>query len=72
MDFRTVETLQHSGRLDKSGSRHFFRDTTVGYDVFRRAMLKIARENPKWSLREIDRALFAYHERTMKLKKHRS
>lgn len=72
VDFRTVETLQHCDCLDKSRSRHFFRDTTVGYQVFRRAMLKIARGNPKWSLREIDRALFAYHKRAMKLKKHRS
>ena len=73
VDFRTVETLQHFRCLDKSRSRHFFRDTAAGYQVFRRAMLKIARENVKWSLREIDRALFAYHKRAMKLKKkHRS
>ena len=69
VDYRTVETLQHFDCLDKSRSRYFFRDTIAGYRVFQRVMLNIARQRQKWSLRQIDRALFAYHKEELKPKR---
>lgn len=69
VDYRTVETLQHFDCLNKSRSRYFFRDTIAGYRVFQRVMLNIARQRQKWSLRQIDRALFAYHKEELKPKR---
>ena len=66
VDYRTVEALQHLDCLDGSRSRYFFRDTIAGYRVFQRVMLNIVRERQKWSLRQIDRALFAYHKEELK------
>jgi hypothetical protein len=62
VDFRTVEALQKGGYLDKSKSKYRFRDTIQGYNCFRRTILNIAQRCPTRSLREIDRALFAYHK----------
>jgi thermostable 8-oxoguanine DNA glycosylase len=62
VDFRTVEALKEMGYLDKTKSTHHFRDTIFGYEDFRQAILGIAKKCPRRSLREIDRALFAYHK----------
>lgn len=56
MDIRTVETLYYAGYI-KSKTRDQKR-----YIPFRYAILSIATDYPKWSLRQIDRALFAYHK----------
>lgn len=56
IDIRTVETLHYAGLL-KSQSTDLTR-----YPAFAAEILKIASENPAFSLREIDRALFAYHK----------
>jgi len=69
VDYRTVEALQDLDCLDKSRSLYSFRDTPEGYGVFRQVMLNIARQHPKWSLRQIDRALFAYHKKELEPKK---
>lgn len=62
VDFRTVEALKEMGYLDKTKSTHHFRDTIFGYESFRQTILGIAKKCPERSLREIDRALFAYHK----------
>lgn len=56
IDIRTAETLHYAGRIESSltGFAH--------YTPFRAEILKIARKNPGFSLREIDRALFTYHK----------
>ena len=56
IDTRTAETLHYAGRLESS-----LTDFTH-YTPFKAEMLKIAGENLDFSLREIDRALFAYHK----------
>src|SRR4030042_2294042 len=56
IDIRTAETLHYAGRI-KSSLTYFSH-----YDSFRSEMLKIAKENPSFTLREIDRALSAYHK----------
>lgn len=68
VDFRTVEVLLNSGHLSKSKSLHYYRNTAEGYSVFNDAVAKIAQQHPKWSLRQIDRALFAYHKSKMRAK----
>lgn len=65
VDFRTVEVLRDNEHLDQSRGKYYYRDTIEGYQVFRSAVEDIARQCPKWSLRQIDRALFAYHKRTI-------
>lgn len=57
MDIRTAEVLHDAGYIE-SGSR-----SQKNYFLFRKAILKI-KENTqnRWSLRQIDMALFAYHE----------
>lgn len=62
VDFRTVGVLQESGHLDKSKSLYHYRDTIPGYQSFRDAIANIVNQCPKRSLRQIDRALFAYHK----------
>ena len=56
IDIRTAETLYYACRI-KSKSTDFSH-----YASFRSEMLKIAKENPSFTLREIDRALSAYHK----------
>jgi hypothetical protein len=56
IDVRTVETLHYAGLL-KSRSTDLRQ-----YPAFTAEMLKIASENATFSLRELDRALFAYHK----------
>ena len=55
IDIRTVEVLYFCGCL-KSTRTHY-----MGYDPFQDEMLKLAKEQGH-SLREIDKALFAYHK----------
>jgi hypothetical protein len=56
IDIRTAETLYYACRI-KSKSTDFSH-----YASFRSEMLKIAKENPSFILREVDRALSAYHK----------
>ncbi len=56
IDVRTSETLYYAGRIKSELT------DLSHYPSFRSEILKIAKENPSFSLREIDRALFAYHK----------
>jgi len=56
MDVRTVEVLHKCGYIS-----HMSRDVKR-YAPFRDAILSIQRKSPKWTLREIDRALFSFHK----------
>jgi thermostable 8-oxoguanine DNA glycosylase len=56
MDIRTVETLHYADYIESRA-----RDQKR-YIPFRATILTIAKNYPKWSLRQIDRALFAYHK----------
>jgi len=56
IDKRTAETLHYAGCIESS-LRAF-----PHYASFKSAILEIATENPSFTLREIDRALFAYHK----------
>lgn len=62
VDFRTVEALLNLGELPKSKGRNYYRFTIPGYQVFHNAVLKVYCRYPTWSLRQIDRALSAYHK----------
>ncbi|HMD83799.1 MAG TPA: hypothetical protein VKO18_03755 [Terriglobia bacterium] len=56
MDVRTVEALVHARRISTRQ-----RDLEH-YEEFRKAIDRIRHECPNWTLRQIDRALFAYHK----------
>lgn len=56
MDIRTAEVLYCFGYI-KTKTRSLKR-----YIPFRSTILDIHKQYPQWSLREIDRALFAYHK----------
>ncbi len=56
IDVRTVEVLYSAGLLSTR------RRDLAHYEEFRRAIERIRQRCPGWSLREIDRALFAYHK----------
>lgn len=62
MDIRTVEVL-YAGDYIKSKSRDASR-----YTVFKDAIFLIHRRLPKWTLRQIDRALFAFHKKELSKK----
>jgi len=55
-DVRTVETLNFARLIQ------FKRTNPTHYASFRSVMLNLLRENQPFSLREIDRALFAFHK----------
>ena|SRR6266481_1763330 len=59
IDVRTVGVLHHLGYLKNRGTelRH--------YEEFRMAMTRILSLCPRRSLRELDRALFAYHKKNL-------
>jgi hypothetical protein len=59
IDVRTVEVLFKAGLLstDRRDLGH--------YEEFRRAIEGIRQRCPRWSLRQIDRALFAYHKQVL-------
>ncbi len=65
-DIRTVEFLQNSGYLDNSKRFYYFRDTIQGYCSFCQSISKIVESCPEKSLRQIDKAMFAYHKITKK------
>ena len=56
IDVRTVETLHRAGRI------HTKMRDLAHYEEFRGAVDKIRAECPDWTLRQIDKALFAYHK----------
>lgn len=56
IDVRTVEVLFKAGLISTD------RKDLAHYEEFRQAIEGIRRRCPSWSLRQIDRALFAYHK----------
>ena len=62
MDIRTVETLYKSGYIK------FISRDGKKYPAFKTAILSIQRQSPRWNLRQIDRALFAFHKLNQKVK----
>ena len=56
MDIRTCEALYHLGYIQSKA-----RDEKR-YPAFRKAILGIQQRHGRWSLRQIDKALFAYHK----------
>jgi hypothetical protein len=59
IDVRTVEVLFEAGLLSSKGR------ALAHYEGFRRVIEGIRRRCPTWSLRQIDRALFAYHKQVL-------
>jgi hypothetical protein len=59
IDVRTAEVLLTFGLVstDRRNLRH--------YEEFRRAMDSLRRRCPGWTLRQIDKALFAYHKQVL-------
>lgn len=59
IDVRTVGVLHHFGYVTSKGTelRH--------YEEFRMAMTGILSLSQRWSLRQLDRALFAYHKKNL-------
>jgi hypothetical protein len=59
IDVRTAEVLWQAGIVstDRTGLEH--------YEEFRRGIQSICQRGPRWTLREIDRALFAYHKQVL-------
>lgn len=68
-DVRTVKFLQNAGYLDKLKSYYYFRDTIQGYYSFCQAIVEISKSCPRKCLRQIDKAMFAYHKITEKADK---
>ena len=62
MDVRTIGALKEGKYL---GSKT---PSIPLYVLFREIILSIRRDNPSWTLRQIDRALFAYHKTGLRLK----
>ncbi len=62
VDFRTVRALQHERYLDKTKSVSFYSGTAKGYKIYKSVILTIKKKYKRWSLRQIDKALFAYHK----------
>ncbi len=61
IDRRTVDVLRHFGYIQH-------KSTGINqYPSFMEAILAIRGSYPKWSLREIDRAVFAYHKQNAAL-----
>jgi hypothetical protein len=59
IDVRTVEALVEAGRISTKQ-----RDLKH-YEEYRKAIDKIRLDCPSWTLRQIDRALFAYHKKVL-------
>ena len=63
IDVRTVEVLHHAGRISTK------QRNLAHYEEFRQAINRIRREcREPWSVRQIDKALFAYHKLVLKPK----
>ena len=61
IDRRTVDVLRHFGCIQ-------YKSTGIAqYPAFKAAILKIHENCPKWSLREIDRALFSFPKQNPQL-----
>jgi hypothetical protein len=58
IDRRTAEVLRDAGLISTK------RTTLRHYEEFRKAIDGIRHRCPSWSLRQIDRALFAFHKQT--------
>jgi hypothetical protein len=56
IDVRTAETLHYAGRIERRST------DSSQYASFRSVMLDILRETSCFTLRQIDRALFAFHK----------
>ena len=59
IDFRTAEALYHFGLIESP------RVSAKGYVAFRDAILDIRKRHDRWSLRQIDMALFAYDKKEL-------
>ncbi|MHB0959306.1 MAG: hypothetical protein ACYC0X_23455 [Pirellulaceae bacterium] len=55
-DVRTVAVLRHFGCIQHKSTGF------NQYAAFRHAVLSLQQSLPKWSLRQIDKAMFAYHK----------
>jgi hypothetical protein len=61
IDRRTVDVLRHFGYIQ-------YKSTGIAqYPAFMAAVLAIRDHYPKWSLREIDRAVFSFHKQNTSL-----
>jgi hypothetical protein len=61
IDRRTVDVLRHFGYIQ-------YKSTGIAqYPAFMAAVLAIRDYCPKWTLREIDRAIFAFHKQNVAL-----
>ncbi len=61
IDRRTVDVLRHFGCIQ-------YKSTGIAqYPAFKTSILKTHENYPKWSLREIDRALFSFHKQNSEL-----
>jgi len=65
IDVRTVEVLFTAGLISTKS-----RDLNH-YEEYRHAISEIERRCPRWSIRQIDRALFAYHKIVMQKKQNK-
>lgn len=64
IDERTIKTLQYHEYLEKKKSIYQLRDSPEPYNTYINTILKIQSEcKENWSLREIDRALFAFEKK---------
>lgn len=68
IDVRTVGVLTSAGLLGGSRKPGGYRSSPEGYVLFTRAIVRIKEGHPGWTLREIDRALFAYHREVLSKK----
>lgn len=59
IDFRTAEALYHFGLIESP------KVSAKGYAAFRDAILDIRKRHDRWSLRQIDMALFAYDKKEL-------
>lgn len=64
VDVRTVEVFQKCGCLDSSKKFKSYSETINGYREFRGVFfLHLSKCKKTWTLREFDKALFAYHKK---------
>lgn len=61
VDFRVIECLKNFGYLDPLKNVPFYRDNLKGYIIYRNEILKLA-SKLKVDLRQLDKALFAFHK----------
>ncbi len=66
VDFRVIECLQNFGYLDPLKKFQFYRDNLKGYKLYRSEILELA-SKLKVDLRQLDKALFAFHKINLRL-----